>query len=420
MSDRPAWSSPPRLSSNRQLAELLERANTEYRTGLDEPGAFVRLSERVRAREPERGSWQRGALAVAALACAGLSAWWWLPASTTPGVAFGPEVSTTRQGAGSGAQRNRAIASGPLRASGDTVPGEAVERGASGDMEGAGLPTRIGDPASTRERGAREQGPAAGATEGASEALGVGSIEHAAREKRSARRESLEAPLATPTLEAPKSAADQDEVGGSGQQGSMPRRDCLELANQGEYRAAEQCFGERATGAGLSAEMALYEKARLRRDVLHDARGALEALNEHRVRFPQGSLRPEVNLSRVELLAELGRGREALRESEALLASPTGKERAAELHVLRGNVYRRDLSDLRAADREYALAEQLGGALGAEASQLRGAVLEALGDVPGALSAYRRYLSVAGRPRSADVSRRVEQLSSSSGGEALP
>ena len=86
--------------------------------------------------------------------------------------------------------------------------------------------------------------------------------------------------------------------------------------------------------------MALYELARLRRDVLGDADGALAALGDYRQRFPAGSLRNEVEVSRIELLARLKRGPEALEASERLLGTPGGRERAAELRLLRGNVYR--------------------------------------------------------------------------------
>ena len=150
--------------------------------------------------------------------------------------------------------------------------------------------------------------------------------------------------------------------------------------------------------------------ARLRRDALHDPNGALAALDDYRQRFPSGSLRNEVALSRLELLSQLGRGREALRESEALLASAKGEERAAELHMLRGNVYRSDLGDFRAAAREYEQAEARGGAQGAEATRLRGASLEAAGDSAGALQAYRRYLGLPGVEKRTEVARRVEAL----------
>jgi hypothetical protein len=148
---------------------------------------------------------------------------------------------------------------------------------------------------------------------------------------------------------------------------AVPDPDCLALARAGEPRAAEQCFSAQATGNGLAAEMALYEVARLRRDVLGDADGALAALDDHRARFARGSLRQEVDVFRVELLARLGRAREALASSAALLASPGGRERAAELHLLRGNIYRQDLADPVSAAREYEQARALGGAAGEQA-----------------------------------------------------
>lgn len=186
--------------------------------------------------------------------------------------------------------------------------------------------------------------------------------------------------------------------------------DCLELARRGEPRQAEACFEHRARGSGLGAEMALYEVARLRADVLRDGSGALDALREHGVRFPQGSLRHEVDLFEVELLARLGRAREALKGSEELLATASGAERAAELHLLRGNVYRQALSDPVAAEREYARAEALGGASGAQATYLRALCFETLGNAPAAIDGYRRYLSVAGRPQREQARARLQHL----------
>jgi tetratricopeptide (TPR) repeat protein len=206
--------------------------------------------------------------------------------------------------------------------------------------------------------------------------------------------------------EAPSSAARAVEA----------RLDCSDLLEK-DARAAEHCYAQRAAeSSGLSAEAALYELARLRRDVQQDAKGALAALNEYRDRFPRGSLRNEVGLSRVELLSELGRSREALDEAEALLGSAKGGERAAELHLLRGDIFRRDLADFAQAAQEYSKAEKFGGGFGAEATRLRGLSLEALGDVEGALAAYRRYLSGPDQPRKGEVHRRVEALTSSQRG----
>jgi hypothetical protein len=155
--------------------------------------------------------------------------------------------------------------------------------------------------------------------------------------------------------------------------------------------------------------MALCELARLRRDVLGDGEGALQALGDYRQRFPAGSLRNEVDVSRIELLARLQRGPEALRASEQLLATPAGRERAAELRLLRGNV-QRAAGALREAISEYASAERLGGALGEEAAFLRAQCLEALGDVAAAREAYARAAQSAG-PRRGEAQQRLELLS---------
>jgi hypothetical protein len=186
--------------------------------------------------------------------------------------------------------------------------------------------------------------------------------------------------------------------------------DCLAFAREGQTERAQTCFVERARGNGLGAELALYELARLRRDVLGQAPAALAALAEYRERFPAGSLKSEVDVSRIELLVRLGRTGEALRESEALLASPAGAERSAELHLLRGGVLRQS-GELRAAEREYALAERGSGNQAAEAAFGRAQCLEALGDRAGARAAYER----AAQPSSAhrkEAERRLRALRS--------
>jgi len=156
--------------------------------------------------------------------------------------------------------------------------------------------------------------------------------------------------------------------------------------------------------------MALYELGRLRRNVLADPEGALSALQEHAQRFPGGSLRREVEMSYLELLVQVGRSREALERSSALLAAQAGAERRAELYLLRGDVFRRSLRDLRAAEREYGSAERLAGSAEAEATYLRGVCLEGLGEPAAASEVYRRYLAKPSRPRAADVQRRLERL----------
>jgi hypothetical protein len=105
----------------------------------------------------------------------------------------------------------------------------------------------------------------------------------------------------------------------------------------------------------LAHELEAYEAARLRRDE-GDLAGAVAAFRDCRRRFPRGLLRLEVDLSIVELLPRLGRFQEALAESAALLAAHPHGERTAELHRLRGNIYRDALGDPASAKREYELA----------------------------------------------------------------
>jgi hypothetical protein len=105
----------------------------------------------------------------------------------------------------------------------------------------------------------------------------------------------------------------------------------------------------------LAHELAAYELGRARRD-RGDLAGALAAFRDCRRRFPRGPLRPEVDLSIVELLPRLGRFQEALDESAAFLAAHPRGERTAELRRLRGNIYRDGLKDPVGAQREYELA----------------------------------------------------------------
>jgi hypothetical protein len=186
--------------------------------------------------------------------------------------------------------------------------------------------------------------------------------------------------------------------------------DCRAFARGGEPRKAEACYLARSSGSGLEAETALLEVARLRRDVLGDSAGALQALEGYRNRFPHGSLRGEADIAHVALLTRLGRQSEALAESQRLLDSPNGRERAFELRMLRGNIHRKSGNVLRAAQ-EFAQAEALDGA-SSEATYFHGVSIEELGDAAGAAAAYRRYLekSPTGK-RASDVRKRLGRRS---------
>ena len=191
---------------------------------------------------------------------------------------------------------------------------------------------------------------------------------------------------------------------------SIPEKNCLELARARRAREAESCFVAQAAIGGLGAELALFELSRLRSDVLGDPAGALAALKEYRTRFPDGSLRAEVDVSHVHLLARLGRHAELVSESARLLQAVTGRERGAELRMLRANAFRMGLKDFRSAEREYAQVEKGGSKFATDASFYRGVCLEALGDRSGAAQAYRRYLDVPGRAREAEARRRLTDL----------
>jgi tetratricopeptide (TPR) repeat protein len=181
------------------------------------------------------------------------------------------------------------------------------------------------------------------------------------------------------------------------------------LARRGQTRDAEACFLKRAEGSGLGAEMALYEVARLRRDVLADADGALRALTEYGRRFPSGSLRREADMSQLELLVQLGRSEDALKQSDALLSSSASGERAAELHLLRGHILRKAQSRFAAAAREYELAENAG-AHGGETTYFRALCLDALGRTAEAAALFSQYLEQPQRPYAEDAKRRLKRL----------
>jgi len=185
--------------------------------------------------------------------------------------------------------------------------------------------------------------------------------------------------------------------------------DCLSLARLGKTRDAEACFLKRAQGTGLGAEMALYEVARLRRDVLADAEGALRALAEYRARFPSGSLRREADMSQLELQIQLGRSEDALKQSAELLSSSSSGERAAELHFLRGQILRKSQSKYAAALVEYELAEKAGGHLG-DVKYFRALCLEALGRGSDAAASFADYLQQPHPVYGEDARRRLEKL----------
>jgi outer membrane protein assembly factor BamD (BamD/ComL family) len=86
--------------------------------------------------------------------------------------------------------------------------------------------------------------------------------------------------------------------------------------------------------------MALYELGRLRQQRLNDPVGALDAFRRYRSQFPGGPLRPEVDLSILQLALEDGKSEGAVEESTEFLAANPASERAEEVHLVRGNLLR--------------------------------------------------------------------------------
>lgn len=349
-----------------QLGSLIARANREYEDDLDEGRAFARLSARLDRRR-RRLIWAMELGTVSALAVLLLAVF--LSNIRRTGASAAMEVA---------AEPPRAPR--PLGSSQRRIDGESAD--AQNGWRRAEAPSGLHE-----EHGERR-----------SQAVPSSSVD----ERSSKARAPVRLPAASVAPSAKQSASVPSASPSEGQ-------DCLSLARAGSTQAAQDCFLKRAEGSGLGAEMALYEVARLRRDVLADPAGALQALTEYRRRFPSGSLRREADMSQLELLIQLGRATDALQRSEELLSASAG-ERASELHLLRGHVFRKSLGDLRAAEREYALAEGASGASRLEATYFRATCLQALGDGAGASSAFERYLEQGGRNYATEARRRLEAL----------
>lgn len=180
--------------------------------------------------------------------------------------------------------------------------------------------------------------------------------------------------------------------------------DCLALARGGDHAAALTCFQRQATGAGISAEIGLYESARIEHEILGDPRRALETLESHRGRFPGGTLSVEVRLKMVQILTELKRDSEALDQSEALLGSGQLKAPRTELHWLRGRLYKRQ-GRLDRAAHEFSRAAATDGALRERAKLEQADCLERLGNIEHARVEYEA-LSGAANTRVRDEARR--------------
>jgi predicted negative regulator of RcsB-dependent stress response len=114
---------------------------------------------------------------------------------------------------------------------------------------------------------------------------------------------------------------------------------------------------------GPNAEVALYERALLLQRT--NALGpALQALEEHQRRFPQGMLAVEAALTRAEVLLSLERTTDALLALDTFLSTFPESERRSEVHLLRGQLLRQAqrcdaaLADFTEAAREARWADE--------------------------------------------------------------
>ncbi|HEX7505838.1 MAG TPA: tetratricopeptide repeat protein, partial [Polyangia bacterium] len=186
--------------------------------------------------------------------------------------------------------------------------------------------------------------------------------------------------------------------------------DCGALATSKRTHEALGCYQARAAKTGLAGETAQYELARLLRDALGEPERALAAFRDQRARFPTGALRPEADLSIIELLPRLGRHSEALVETDKFLATHAPAERRGEIRLLRGNIFREVLHDLDKAEREYARGSESGGRTGDDCRFLHAVCLEALGRREDARQAYQTYLLRAGAAHVQEAKARLDHL----------
>jgi ferric-dicitrate binding protein FerR (iron transport regulator) len=436
-SDRP-HAAPPRLVTESSAVGTLVREACAYRPPFDQAAAFERVRKRASARAPFRLHGVSFAFAAFAVALAGFALFAYARSSARDAAPVADRASPVpvvrEQPLPAGetklddGTRVRVEASAAARLeSNEAVTRVALERGtvtldvarkrAGQTLEVATRSHRFVVRGTSFSVSASEADVTLAVREGrvavfrATELvaeIGAGERWTAASGRISKPGATLEpqapersvAPHATPSSR----AVEKDDAARSADD-----RDCLALARARRARDAEQCFVSQARGTALGAELALFELSRLRADVLGDPAGALAALREHRTRFPNGSLRAEADISTVHLLARLGRSAELLSETAKLLESATGRERAAELRMLRGNTLR-GMNDCRRADPEYAEVERAGGKFAADAGYFRGVCFEALGNREGAANAYRRYLQTSGRPHQAEARRRLDSL----------
>jgi hypothetical protein len=192
--------------------------------------------------------------------------------------------------------------------------------------------------------------------------------------------------------------------------GSLPAKACATSLEMRDVAGAIACYRSQESAGGLEGQTATYEIARIQRDVLGDFPAALATFTRYREQFPHGVFELEASLSVIELLPRLGRYRAALEESAELLDARRDFERAAELRLLRGNLYREALNDCSGARAEYAHAANDRGPVGDSAAFFLALCLEQEGDTAQAVEKYVEYLNRPRARRADEARRRMEKL----------
>jgi hypothetical protein len=142
---------------------------------------------------------------------------------------------------------------------------------------------------------------------------------------------SAQPPTAPPSTVAPPASAAAELTGA---------KVCAGIARSGAAERAIACYEGVARGSGISAELALFEQARLAGKVLNQPDRALRTLQNHRERFPRGALRAEVMLAQIDWLVTSGQSSRALALVDEALRSGLLRERTAELERVRARLER--------------------------------------------------------------------------------
>ncbi|MES1182865.1 MAG: hypothetical protein ABUL60_03565 [Myxococcales bacterium] len=166
----------------------------------------------------------------------------------------------------------------------------------------------------------------------------VGKLEgpSAAQLKPSAQRASGQEPARVVEHHEPETKTDAASPADAEAPGSAGA--CAQLARSGSAQQALDCYAKLTQGSGMTAELSLFEQARLEGKVMRRPELALRTLDDYRRRFPHGSLRAEVMLAQIDWLLAAGDSVKALQTVDEALASGLLRERTAELERLRATL----------------------------------------------------------------------------------